>query len=629
MLMLKEMAVVVLTTYSWFSFMKHYQFRWLLRSCYVIAILLNLSSCGNAGTGKAGLLSEKAIASNVTLDLSAGVNAVQSAKPATPESKLVPLPDDKPVKLFNFSKRKFNDNDLRATKRYEARLKSNAPTIPIDVDAEKLLELLLRGGMLSVEVPGAEEFKVRINARSKGEGTNMSSMYFEFTMPPKDKLKFPVNVSVGFASDGIAAGGAVTINDREFTFFSEGKNADAALIELDVAKHTDYHGGHPVPLSREAPKNEKLLNDKNPAFTPNSAIEKKAVPIPVIKIGFAVTKTAASAVPSAILEIHASAALNYLIQAFNNSNISVAIVRVPGFHKTEYSDFDKLAGQVLKELSALNTLQGDIATFRANNDIDILVTLLGPQTSRIVTGDSGGLTYIGGSASESTIVITTDSFASKDVLAHEIGHLLGADHHTAQRSAYDKDRSPYFGHITPQDLEFSGQRQKIDIMIDPRHPLSDCYNLPVPCERLTVFSDPSYIARTSGVIAAGVIENPGCANAFPFPATLPCNGDINLCRTYDKCPFPLAFGYCSNGVLIYKEVLNSANTQSCYPRSLLYSNPIRQTQVLGDAGKANVASLWKGLRPFEISTFSDQVKPQLLSTLATHIQAAFAGAIFD
>jgi hypothetical protein len=613
--------------------MKTYFTRGAFAFCCMLLLTLNLGGCGNSGPSGVSSPSEKTIVSNLALDLRAGANAVQPPKPAKSESKLDPLPDDKPVKLFTFAKRALKDKDRLATKGYQARLKLGAPLLPINVDAEKLLELLLRGGMLSVEVPGAEEFKVRITPKPRGEGNDGTGMYTEFQITPADPMKNPVTVKVGFSTNGSYAGGEVEINDREFQFLSESKDADTVLIELDAWILTDFHGGRPAPHAPPVPQKEKLLNDKlpndkSPVLSPKSLIEKN-ISGANIRIGFATTQTARAAVSSIDLEQQISRAIQYLQLAFTNSQISVSISRVTGVHQTEYSDVQKLAEPALRELNSLSTLPSDLATFRFNNDIDILVVLLGPQSSRGVSNDSGGAALIGGGASQSTIVIITDTFTTRDVLSHEIGHLLGADHHTLQRSDTVNDRSPFYGHITPQEPEFSGQRPKIDIMVDTGQSLSSCNGALPPCERVAIFSDPSFLARTSNIIATGVVNNPGCASAFPFPATLPCGGNADLCLTNNNCPYPLAFGYCWNAITVYKFGQSSAIGQSCYPKSVLFANAIRVPQYLGVANQSNVASLWKGQRPLEISTFSDQLKPQLMSTTAARIQVAFAGTLFD
>jgi hypothetical protein len=598
--------------------------------CGALIVLQQLGSCGNSGPSGGVQISEKVANVGVVFDPSASVNALQRAKPAKPEPQLDPLPDDQPVKLFTLSKRALNENDHKTAKQFEKRLKTTVPLRPIEVDAAKLLELLKRGGILSIEVPGEDKIEVRVVPKPKIEGTFFNSAFIEHGGIPNKETGYIVKTVVLLNSNGSSASASVEIDGREYYFFSEEKKEAAVLVPIDEYKPHSYHNGHPVPIAPPVKgKIEKELN--NNSIEKGDGLIKKTPASSAIRLGFVATQLASSAVLPLDLQSRINVSLTYLQEAFSKSAINVGISTAPSVQTIAHSDFQKTTLQVLETLNG-SIVPPDIASYRLNNDVDVLVVIVAPQSTRGVTGDAGGYAYIGGNSQQSTIVISSDALQVKHTLAHELGHLLGADHHTLQRTpsllngvpTYP-DRFPYYGHITPQDPEFTNLIREADIMVDTDYAMFECLVAGKPCRKQAAYSDPSIKARESNLIISGQVSASLCSLQSPFtnPPT-PCPS--GKCMSYNICPYPLAFGYCFNGISVYKYGVLGGSGTSCYPASIgvpMFSS----VQMLGITGQADVASLWKGSRPSEISTFSDQLKPLLISTIATRAQLAFAAAL--
>ena len=155
---------------------------------------------------------------------------------------------------------------------------------------------------------------------------------------------------------------------------------------------------------------------------------------PVVRVLIAYTQASSDYFNGATATAVANQALASLNQAFANSGVSIQ-AELAGTVSVAFTE----TGNFLNDLGSLRVNPTLVAT-RNGAAADIVITLFG----RLTTGDNlCGLAYINPSSEYSYgIVVAQWLNAAGDCFAHEVGHIFGADHNTANATS-----SPFaYGH---------------------------------------------------------------------------------------------------------------------------------------------------------------------------------------
>jgi hypothetical protein len=554
---------------------------------------------------------------------------VKDSSKASDSAEAQLVAGQQPLSAFSYSKEKITAEEKKFFSKFDKDARDDSPHLKIDLDPKAIFELLRKGGVLRVALKGERVLDFEFKA---GEVDAMGAV---------SGYSRIVENTEGDYSDlsvtALEAGLAMTIRTLRQHYEVEGSAQPKAyfLIHTDPRKQASHHGtgpnagkgimgGPPIPLPL---KPEKLDFDlpKGPSSVPGTNVEprKKSVTSGVnIRIGVLVAKQAALETVSNPVGFIADylEGITWLTSAMNASSTGVTFTLVGPAEPIGVTDYGKPLETLLRELNAPNAIRADVAAFRLKHNVDVLIVIAG--ANRGIPNDAGGYAIVRGNALQSTVVVTNTDLR-RNKIAHEIGHLLGADHHTAQRTPDVPDLTPFYGHITPQGPEFGTKIRNADIMMDTSFSVWQCSVTGViGCKQDKVFSDPSFAARTSLNMTNPVpIVPSGCALQSPFGGTSPCPD--GSCKAPHNCPYPLAFGYCAvNTNVVHKfPVPGALPGDGCYPKSMPV-NPFTATQFYGVETVSNVASLWKSPRTAEVATFRDAAKPFLYQAISTVLTPA-------
>jgi hypothetical protein len=549
---------------------------------------------------------------------------VKDASKATESASLELVTDVKPVLAFTYSKEKTTAEEKKYLSKFDKDARDDSPHLKIDLDPKAIFTLLRKGGVLRVALKGERvlDFKFEAAELSGLGGVGASSRIAE-----NGKGDYS-DVSIGATETGVSMG--IRTLEREYEVIASPYGKGYFLIHTDPTKRVSHHGvepneargimgGPPIPIPpKQVVPNDDLPKVPGSAPATEESPKKKAVTSGAnIRIGFMLAPQAASELTNVNSLIpNLFRGLDWLNTAMTVSSTGVTFTVVAPPEPVGIIDYGKPLEELLRELNSPNTIRADVAAFRLKNNVDVLIVIVG--ANRGISEGYGGFALIGGNALQSTIVVTNEALTTEKI-AHEVGHLLGADHHTAQRTgAFNV--SPYYGHINPQESAFLNAPRKADIMMDITKPMWNCTGAGAnPCKQEKVFSDPVLVARTT-LIDSGIKEAAGCAWQLPIGASL-C--PVGQCRTYAACPYSLEYGYCAGtgpNIFIPTTPISAANT-FCVPQTKLVGL-WGITQYYGIPNVSNVASLWKSPRAAEVASFRDSARPFLTSAISGAITPA-------
>jgi hypothetical protein len=566
-----------------------------------ISALHLFGSCGEAQQSTP-------IANTANQNTELGTKKVQ-----TDDASVILVAAPPPVQLFTYSKDKSETKeDKEHIARYERRLPDNVRPAKVEVDMKALFNLLRKGGVVEVSVKGEKPKQFTVKPQELDE-RGLVTIYLE----DDDKNGLTSTISIG--TNGVEGEMGFRLGAVDYEMERSSDPKIKFLAPMDPNKKPPMHPPVPHPLGDEI--NKKPVYEPPPPVKEKEAV-RKAGPV-ALRVG--VVRTALAALesgPNSSVTIKLVDGFNKLATALSKSSIPVTVSLVGVPETTGYSEIGKGMQSVLQELNTPSNLRADIASFRMRNEVDILIVLIG--TARGVTEGYGGFAYIGGDASKSTIVLSVDELASLKI-AHEIGRVLGADHHTKDKNPSIFNNEPNYGHVTPYRPEYeSPTLLRATIMVDTTKLCSSTRlgaAIPYTCFSDTVFSDPTVVARTSyrqyfpqGASTSAV----GCALQNPFSQIgSPC--PTGSCRSVDACPYYLPGDYCTTGIGPPDEAegknLGGIPVQGpCYLKQIVVF-PFEFSQMYGVLNKADVASLWKSGRPAAMANFRTALQPVLVQSI--------------
>jgi hypothetical protein len=525
---------------------------------------------------------------------------------------------EKPVSLFSYRKEKVTADEAKSLKHFDNKKIDGVDYQKIDVNAKEIFNFLKKGGVLKVELRDLEPREFIFHPKEVRESGYIGGY---------SKLQEEGGSSdVAIGTDGIVVLVTIRIRAEEFDISSTKTGDGHFLVQIDPSKRRPHHGteykrlyGDP-PI--QAPKPPET-NDKKPLIElippANQTPSKKTVTSsPNMRIGVMLTQSASTEMASKNVSTEINFGLDWLRDAMTASSINVTFTLAGTPEAVGVVDTGKSMEAILTELNAPSPVRADVASFRLKNDVDVLIVVVGDKGP---SGDAIGYALMGGNALQSTIVVDTSDLRGY-VIAHEIGHLMGADHHILDR-VINTNVTPFYGHITPQDPEFLQAERNADIMAVIHFPLWKCSGPGAisSCKNDRIFSDPTKEARRSPMIFNGTVSAAGCALQSPVGAS-PCAP--GSCLTYNACPYSLAFGWCASTFAVFKPTAQiSSQNMSCYPATRVV-NPFQVTQFYGVASVSDVASLWKSPRAAEVANFRNVTQPFLRSAIAQALRPVFS-----
>jgi Metallo-peptidase family M12B Reprolysin-like len=420
------------------------------------------------------------------------------------------------------------------------------------------------------------------------------------------------------------------VNGVEYDVERSSSNKVYFLAPQDPKKQPSFHGGGEPPASPDAIERGRAKPDVK---LEKKEIRTKAVSTIVLRVGVVQTNLAATQTGNANnLKDKLDIGFVKLASALGRSSIPVQFSLIGNQETVTYSEMGKPLKTVLEEANGSAGPLVDIASFRQRNEVDILLLIVGSGIARNKPDEDGigGYAYIRGDASKSVIVLTADKLETLKI-AHEIGHLLGADHHRLHRNAGIFDNGAGYGHVTPfkDDYPQAGFL-RATIMVE-----TDVVCMPklgYPCIQETVFSDSTVTARVSlvnynplGAMAALCsLQNPFSALGDPCPT--------GSCKSPNNCPYSISGGrYCARGSYgPFSETDNNPYQDltgaNCYPASIAVF-PFQFNQPFGIVGKADVASLWRSGRPAELAGFRNALGPILSESIGRIVAPVATGML--
>jgi hypothetical protein len=551
---------------------------------------------------------------------------VKDSSKASDSAQAQLIADTKPLPLFTYSKEKVSDDEAKFFSRFDNRSRSDVPHQKIEIDSKALVDLLQKGGILEVAIKGLDVRRFKVKPTSLNErGELFASARIE---EDANGDYSTLGVGTAFLKTGAVFFAAIRILGEDFKLEVDGKGKSYFLIHIDQSKRPPQHGSDPNyvqpiggPQIPVPPRQEPLENTPVIPGLGSGPAKKSTTSQVNIRVGVVVAKTAALELGNVgSISPKLDEAFTWLSEALSVSAANVTLSLVGNVEPVGIEDYGKPLLDLLYELNGRTIqlalpipIRIDVASFRLKNNVDILIVVVGRY--RGVPNIAAGYAFRGGNANESTIVITNEDLDGFKI-AHEIGHVLGADHHPTQNQG--GNTAPFYGHITPQEPVFTGLRRKADIMVDTT--FFQCSGQgAILCDQEKRFSDPTLIART-GWVNSGYKSAAGCSWTLPITSSI-C--PVNECKTYSACPYALEYGYCAGvgpGVFKPTGLLTAANAP-CVPQSKLvglWGIP----QYYGVPNVSNVASLWKSPRAAEVATFRDAAKPFLYKAISTALMPA-------
>jgi hypothetical protein len=306
----------------------------------------------------------------------------------------------------------------------------------IEIDREAIYDFLQTGGWIELPVKGAKKTKFFLNATQSESNVRVASSgkteVGDWDTIIVSGLETKTGLSVGFD----------VFLDLETYRIVLSQGSSYLFYMLDSDNMPSSHGTGPY----------KALPGGPPMpVPPKSTWPDDVKPIAPINIRIGIMVTSSGQAQASAESLNLAVAFDQRLKTLNDSladgNINVRFVVAGQPGTIGVTEANKTLFELLTELNGPAPIRADVASFRLQTNSDIVVAAVASSAfpAGIAYGaGEGGYALIRGNASQSTLLMTIPTLKLETELAHEVGHLLGAEH-TINDRQQTTPNSPNFG----------------------------------------------------------------------------------------------------------------------------------------------------------------------------------------